>query len=75
MTKRRSQEDIAAEELNVNARLGICTDTQTIYNLPEPFITCVFIRCGVLFVNLFHTVTLTHHHFFYNYKNKEIYFH
>ena len=43
-----------------------------IHNFNDPFITCAFTVSDLLYVNLFHTATLTHHHFFYNYITKEI---
>ena len=41
-------------------------------NFPDPFITCCFINDDLIFVNLYHTATTTHHSFIYNHKTKAI---
>ena len=70
--KQRLQEEIQQNELDINSILGIDTNTMPIDDFPEPFISCTFINNELIFVNLFHTSTLTHHHFFYNYNRRKI---
>jgi hypothetical protein len=43
-----------------------------INNFPDPFIACSFVTNELLFVNLFHNATLTHHHFFFNTVSREL---
>jgi len=69
---KRTEEEIKKEELNVNQQLGLNNYTMPIDNFNDPFITCTFTSSDLLYLNLFHTATLTHHHFFYNYKTKEV---
>lgn len=62
------------EELDVNEALGgLNNHTVPIYNFPNPFITCTYIDEVVIFVNLFHSKTATHYHFFYNADTREIF--
>jgi hypothetical protein len=68
----RTQEEIDAEEFNVNEHLQIDNYTMPIQNFPDPFITCAVINKECIFVNFFHNATLTHHHFFYWPKKREI---
>jgi len=44
-------------------------------DFPEPFINCTFVNDNIIYVNLFHTYTLCHHHFFYDRKSREIHLH
>ena len=62
----RTEEEALAKELDVNAKLGMNDHTMPIDGFGDPFITCTFVTCTVLFVNLFHNGELKHHHFFYN---------
>lgn len=62
----RTEEEALAKELDVNAKLGMNDHTMPIDGFGDPFITCTFVTCTVLFVNLFHNKELKHHHFFYN---------
>ena len=64
----RTQEDIDENELDINSVLGINNYTMPIDNFPDPFITCTFVSNDLIFINLFHSATLTHYHFFYNWK-------
>jgi len=68
----RSDADIAAEELDVNKELGLDNHTMPIDNFPDPFITCVFVSDELLFANLYHTPTRTHHSFVYNIKTRKV---
>ena len=65
----REPEEIAHSELDINARLGLNNHTMPINDFPDPFISCCFINDNLLFVNLFHNATLTHHHFFYKFSD------
>jgi hypothetical protein len=68
----RTPEEIKENELDINETLGLDNHTMPIDNFPDPFISCCFIDDELVFVNLFHTATLTHHHFFYDLTTKEI---
>jgi hypothetical protein len=70
--KSRSAEEIKEEELNINEHLGLNNHTMPINNFPDPFIACTFIDDDLMYVNLFHNATLTHHHFFYKRATREI---
>ena len=67
----RTDDEIAAEELNINEELGLNNYTMPINNFPDPFIACSFITDDLMFINLFHNATLTHHHFFWNTKTRK----
>ena len=41
-----------------------------INNFNDPYITCCFVSDSLLFANLFHNFTQTHHQFFYDYQSK-----
>ena len=43
-----------------------------ISSTPDPFITCTFITDEVVFINLFHTYSKMHYHFFFNIEKREI---
>lgn len=49
----RSEEEILANELNINEILGINNYTIPIANFPEPLINCCFVSENMLFVNFF----------------------
>jgi len=68
----RSEADIAAEELDVNKALGLDNHTMPIDNFPDPFITCTFVTDELLYANLHHTPTRTHHSFVYNIKSRQV---
>ena len=79
-TMSRSDKAIQDSELNINKELISDEDasemnnfTMPINNFPDPYITCCFCTDEILFVNLFHNATVTHHQFFYNWKSKEIF--
>lgn len=67
----RNPEDIKGWELDVNEKLNMNNHTMPINDFPDPFISCVFVSDNLLFVNLFHNATLTHHHFFYSFEDHD----
>lgn len=52
---------------------GMNNFTMPINNFPDPYITCCFCTDDVIFVNLFHNATVTHHQFFYNWKTDSLF--
>lgn len=70
--KTRTEAEIAAEELDVSKALGLDNHTMPIDNFPDPFITCTFVTDELLYANLYHTPTRTHHCFVYNIKTKAV---
>jgi len=68
----REEADVEGWELDVNKELNMNNHTMPINDFPDPFISCVFIDDNLLFVNLFHNATLTHHHFFYSFEDYEM---
>jgi hypothetical protein len=40
---------------------GMNNFTMPINNFPDPYITCTFCTDDIIFVNLFHNATVTHH--------------
>lgn len=70
--EQRSDEEIVAEEFDVNTALGIDEHTMVNSGFDDPFINVEFVSDDLLFVNLFHNVTLTHYHFIYDIKQKRI---
>jgi hypothetical protein len=63
----RNAKQIADTDFNFNDLLGIDNWTMAINNFPDPFITCCFVTDEMLFVNLFHSHTFMHYHFYFNY--------
>ena len=53
----REEEEIRANELDINKALGLDDHTMPIENFPDPFINCCFIDDQLVFVNLFHTAS------------------
>lgn len=70
--KLRTDDEIASEELDVNKEFNLDNHTMPIDNFPDPFITCTFVTDKLLFANLYHTPTRTHHSFVYNIQTKAI---
>jgi hypothetical protein len=68
----RTPEEIASEELDVSKELNLDNHTMPIDNFPDPFITCTFITNELLYANLYHTPTRTHHSFVYNIVSKVV---
>ena len=68
----REEADVEGWELDVNKELNMNNHTMPINDFPDPFISCVFIDDNLLFVNLFHNATLTHHHIFYSFEDYEM---
>ena len=68
----RLKEQIMADELDINKELNLDFNTMPINNFPDPFITCCFVNDYIIFVNLFHNSDLTHYHFFYDKKTRNI---
>ena len=68
----RTQEVIDAEETNFNKLLGLDDWTMCLTSTPDPFITCCFVTNEVVFINLFHTYSHTHYHFFFNIEKRDI---
>ena len=64
--------EIEANEININALLGINNYTMCNSIFPDPFITSCFISDDLVFVNLFYNATFTHYHFIINVETKEI---
>ena len=64
--KSRTPEEIEEEEFDINKALDINDYTMPNQSFPDPYITCCFVTNDLIFVNLYHNSTLTHHHFFYN---------
>lgn len=68
----RSQDEIAASELNINELLSLNNHTMCNQTFPDPFITCSYITDDLIFVNLFLNHDLKHVHFIYDLKNQKI---
>ena len=68
----RTLAEIESSELDINKELGLNNFTIPIHNFPDPFITCCWVDSEWIFVNLFHQETLTHHHFFFNKRTREL---
>ena len=66
-SENRTDEEIEANELDINTKLGLNNHTMPIDNFPDPFIICCFINETLIFVNLYHSASTTHHSFIYNY--------
>ena len=67
----RTEEEAVSKELDVNKVMGLNDHTMPIDGFGDPYITCTFVTCTILFVNLFHNGDLKHVHFFYNSETME----
>ena len=68
----RSQEEIDQNEFNINDELKINNYTMPNQNFADPYIVQCFINDNMIFCCLFHNHSLTHHHFFYNVKERKV---
>lgn len=69
----RSEAEIQEEEFDVNAALQLQDSTMVNDAFMNPFIIAEFVDDGdTLFVCLFQNKTLTHYHFLYDVKNRQI---
>jgi len=68
----RTDADIKSNELDINKLLSLDNWTMAIQGFPDPYITCCFIDDDRIFVNLFYNPKLTHYHFIYNIKTKQV---
>jgi hypothetical protein len=68
----RSEAEIAATEVNFNQLLGLDDWTMCLTVSPDPFVICCFITDDIGFVNLYHSFSHMHYHFFLNLNSKEI---
>ena len=68
----RTPEEIEASEVNFNQLLNLDDWTMCLAGSPDPFIICCFVTDEIIFVNLYHSFTHTHYHFFFNIDTKEI---
>ena len=66
----RTEDEIKANELDVNALVGIDNWTMAIQGFPDPYINLVFVTDDIVFVCLFHNYTCTHYHFNYDMVKK-----
>lgn len=71
-TARASMEEITSDELDINMALDIDNYTMPIDNFPDPFINCCFVTDDLIYANLYHTFTTTHHSFIYNHVTKDV---
>ena len=66
----RTAEEIKANELDVNALLGLNNHTMCTHIFPDPFGNCSFVTDTKLYICVFHNATLTHYHFLYDFEAK-----
>jgi hypothetical protein len=70
--EKRSDEEIADNEVNINELIGIDASTMPCEDLPDPFICCCFVGDTKIFVALFHGYTQTHYHFIWDLSTRTI---
>ena len=70
--KTRTKKEIDDSEVEFNKLLGINDFTMANTDFPDPFITCCFIDDNRIFVNLFYNYSLTHYHFVWDVKKRQI---
>jgi hypothetical protein len=59
-------------EININMELSLDDSTRPVGGLPDPMMNTVFTDSSNIFINVFHTKTLTMWHFSYNFLQKKI---
>ena len=67
---RRTEAEIADNELNINEQIGFNNYTIPISGFSDPYITATFITNHVIFINLFHNHELMHYHFFFDSRTR-----
>jgi hypothetical protein len=68
----RTLQEIEETEIKINEIIGLDNYTMANDDFPDPFITCCWISETQLFVNFFHSYTLTHHHFIWSTIQKKM---
>ena len=71
-TARATVEEIASDELDINMALNLDNFMMPIDNFPDPFINCCFVTNELIYANLYHNFTTTHHSFVYNHVSKQV---
>lgn len=70
--EKRTEQEIAENEVNINDLIGIDDYTMPCDDLPDPFIVCCFVGDTKVFVALFHGYTQTHYHFIWDLSTRTI---
>ena len=69
----RTEEEIKANEVDINKIVGINDYTMCNTDFPDPFMTTTFLADETkVFVNLFHNYSYTHYHFIYDMKSRAV---
>lgn len=68
----RADDEIAKCELDINDELFLDKNTMPIDNFPDPYITCCFINNDLIYCNLYHNYSCTHHSFVYEHALKKV---
>ena len=68
----RSEEEIKANELDINKLLGINNYTMCNQTFPDPFCTCTFLSNTLIYIDLFANAELKHIHFIYDIAAKKM---
>ena len=66
----RSDEEIKADEVDINQLLDIDDYTMPNEDLPDPFINCAFVNDDLIYVALYHGHSCTHYHFLWDLKKR-----
>ena len=64
--EQRNETQIGETEVKINELIGLDDYTMVNNDFSDPFITCCWIASDKIFVNLFHSYTLTHYHFIWD---------
>ena len=70
--EKRTEEEIAANELNINELLNLEASTMPCQDLADPFITCCWVGMDKVYVALFHGGTMTHYHFMWDVNERKL---
>ena len=68
----RTKEEIMRTEVKINEIFDLDDYTMVNDDFVDPYITCCWISHSQLFVNFFHSYTLTHYHFIWSVTHKRV---
>lgn len=69
-TEKRDANQIRLSEVKINEMFGLNDYTMPNEAFSDPFITCCFIKEDQIFVNFYHSHSMTHYHFIWDIKYK-----
>jgi len=67
-----TRENTKRNDINFTELFGLNDYIAPIEEFPEPFITCCFVEDHLIFVQIFHNISLTHYHFYWHTRERRV---